>query len=68
LAILSKDFSPRPIASNTIKWLGLSLILTLDISLVMCTKQNLNSILRGSVSSRTMADNNSYKSGVLILK
>jgi hypothetical protein len=26
------------------------LILTLDISLVICTKQNLNSILRGSVT------------------
>src|ERR671917_134989 len=46
LAILSKDFTPLPMASNTIKWLGLSLILTLDISLVICTKQNLNSILR----------------------
>jgi hypothetical protein len=45
---LSKDFSPRPMASSTIKWLGLSLILTFDISLVICTKQNLNSILRDS--------------------
>jgi hypothetical protein len=43
------------------------LILTLDISLVICTKQNLNSILRGSVNSWAMAYNNSYKSRVSIL-
>jgi hypothetical protein len=38
LAILSIVFTPLPMASNTIKWLGLSLILTSDISLLICNK------------------------------
>jgi hypothetical protein len=41
--------------------------LTFDISVVICTKQNLN-YFRGPIAPRAMADNTTIRASVLFLK